>query len=130
MGDFNKIISLFIGLFVVIFIIAFVLGRVKVGNRSTPAFGGALGGIFNKTTPTPTRTPTPLAQKTVTIKRTVESNPQAQTGQTQTNTSYSYSTVGNENEPVNTIPKTGPELLFPLVGASLLAGVYLKRKSK
>lgn len=127
MGDFNKIISLFIGLFVVIFIIAFVLGRVKVGNRSTPVLGGALGGIFNKTAPTPTRTPTPLAQKTVTIKRTVESNPQARTGQTQTGTTTFYTTSG---EPVTSIPKTGPEFLFPLIGTSLLAGVYLKRKSQ
>lgn len=123
MNDFNKIISLFIGLFVVIFVIAFVLGRIKLGNKTAaaPTFGGAIGSIFNKTTPTPKPRPTTIATKPITIKRTVESQPatRIQTNQV---------TVYNTNGTVKTIPKTGPELLLPFSLLGLFGGVSLLSK--
>lgn len=126
MQDFNKLISLFIGLFVVIFVIAFAFGRIKIGSKkATPKIGGSLGTIFNIPQPKATPTPTVKPQK-ITIKTVVEAPKTTSTTQT---TMARTTLYANANQPVSTIPKTGPEFLLPSIGMLFAAGMYLRKKS-
>ena len=133
MSDLNKVISLFIGLFVVIFIVAFALGKINIGGKKiVPRLGGALAPIFNIKTPAPTPSPT---AKTIAIKKTVESKNgglvvkptgavQGANDATQTTNSASVPTGSGYAQ----IPKTGPEMIFPLALISFFIGVFLRRR--
>ena len=103
MDSFNKIISFVLGLVVVVVFLAVISGRLNLGSK--------------KASPTPT--PTPTVAGTSISKVTMSQTP-----------INNYQNQHNAGKGVNTIPSTGPELLFPLVFSSFLSGLYLKKTGK
>ena len=126
MEGFNKAISFILGLVVVVVFIAVLTGRINLKNK-IPSF---TGGIFSRTTPTPTVF-IPTDQPTTVV---LDNQNQAQnTTDNQENTNYHQYQTNNpttvSNGKTTSIPNTGPELFFPLVVSGLSIGLYFKNLS-
>lgn len=142
MEGMNKIISLFLGLIVVMVLFAIITGRftpfksktlsstAKVSVTPTPTTAGQKKflGLFTIGSAKPTLTPTPTI-KTVVVNTTTTGS--YTTDSTNVNNTYNTTPIITQAGTIKTIPATGsPTELLPLFGSALIAGVYLRRKSK
>jgi cytoskeletal protein RodZ len=143
MEGMNKIISLFLGLVVVMVLFAIITGRftpfksknlsstaTKISGTPTPTPAGQKKflGLFNIGSTKPTVTPTPT--KATVVVDTTTTGSYTNTATNTSNGTYINPTT-NQVGSIKTIPATGsPTELLPLFGSALLAGVYLRRKTK
>lgn len=123
MENFNKIISFVLGLVVVVVLLIILTGRFNLRERFLPLRDA------NRTTVTPT--PQPVAKKNGATPTPAKAATSTQPGHTGTYNYHSYkggTIQSNRTGAVTTIPKTGPDLLLPLVFSALAGGIYLRRK--
>ncbi len=153
MGDFNKVVSFFLGLIVVVVFLAVVTGRLNLRQRvlsnnvkrvvtPTPTTkaekksGGFL--FFRRATPTPTPTPhriTPTIRQQPTAITNYKTGNQiviATPTKTQPITYITpQPTSTNSSSEIATIPSTGADTaLIPFALSSLAAGLYLSKIKK
>jgi len=134
MEQFNKALSFILGLVVVAVFIIFASGKFNIKGLSIPKASTAITGAPN-TTPQPTSkpwfsfsqpkvTPTPTTIKA--IAQNINSSNKGST-QAQNQNYHSYTSVGTPQS----IPNTGvPIVMFPLLGTSLLSGIFIKKSGK
>lgn len=136
MDQFNKVLSFVLGLVVVaVFIIVasgkfnlkgFTFLKPKVETNITPRPTSKPWFSFNKPTVTPTTKPTPKVTPQPTANPTFTPRPTSYTGGYNPN----YHSYSGSSAPTS-IPNTGvPLILFPLLGTSLLTGIFMKKKGK
>lgn len=150
MESLNKVLTVVLGLIVVVVLLAVITSRLKIGQsgifsfkpvaKITPVPTGREGlisptkaprrGFFSfLNNPKPTKNPTSQLSPapTKTNEKIVffnkDTTPTSSPGSARPQASSQV--VG-----VKSIPKTGPELFFPLAASSFVLGMYLKRKTK
>jgi len=159
MDQFNKAISFLLGLVVVAVFIAVASGRINIKklpffskstvtvtptptvtvqktNQQTSLLGNLFSFMKPKVTPTPTNVPKKILPTIIVIGDNNTGgaiNPKITSYQQtslndNTNSSAQYHNH-TDVQGVSSIPNTGPELLFPLIFASLFGGIYLKKRS-
>ena len=125
MEQFNKALSFILGLIVVAVFIIFASGKYNIktptSNASNTSPQPTSKSWFSfgqpKATPTPTNTPVAIVKNT-------------NKDQTQSKQDTNYHLYSNSSTPSN-IPNTGvPIVLFPLLGTSLLTGIFMKKAGK
>ncbi len=119
MDQFNKALSFILGLVVVAVFIVVASGKIKLSGLKLPSTKAKVS-----ITPTPSPTIKPISTLKVDSRGNVVPTIKAPSP-TYNPTYHSY---GNANVPTS-IPNTGvPIVLFPLLGGSMAAGLYLRSK--
>lgn len=139
MEQFNKALSFVLGLVVVAVFIVVASGKINIKGINLAK--------STKITPTvtPILTPKPTSKPWFSFgaKPTIKPTAQPAKKPLPTQTLYTYSKGGVQQQPIDpnyhsysgssvptSIPNTGiPVLMFPLLGTSLLTGIFLKKKS-
>lgn len=147
MEQFNKALSFILGLVVVaVFIIVasgkfnikgIIFPKAQTATNSTPTVtpyttpkptSKPWFSFFNKPTAVPT--PKPKTKPTIAPKTIVYSNGSTQQQNQQNQQNPNYHSYSGAQTP-SSIPNTGvPIVLFPLFGASLLTGIFMKKTGK
>jgi len=143
MDQFNKALSFILGLVVVAVFIIVASGKINLKGITLPKSQATTGTVTPTVTPIqtpqptgrpwfaffgpPAAAPTPLPTALPTPTIIPQTAGLATGGSTQNPNYHSYSAT---NTPAS-IPNTGvPIALFPLLGSSLLTGIFLKKTGK
>lgn len=136
MGEsFNKVLSFILGIIVVIILIAVISSRLRLGEKITLL---PLADKNKKSAPTSSIKPTIKPKSKITFFDTTKKNlANATKGGIKTTTptpttpvkKIVFTTPTQTKVDIKEIPNTGPEMLLPIAGLSLLTGLYLRRKS-
>ncbi|MFH0773605.1 MAG: hypothetical protein V1922_04825 [bacterium] len=147
MEQFNKALSFILGLVVVAVFIIVASGKINLKGISLPTAKTAIKitptvtpiltpkptskpffSFFSKPAATPT--PKPTAKSTGAPKTTVKSTSSVQQQTNQDPNYHPYSSSSVAQTP-SSIPNTGvPVVLFPLLGTSLITGLFMKKTGK
>ena len=125
MDSLNKVLTVVLGLVVVMVLFAVITSKLRL-NRSGPFSFNRVGQI----TPVPTGSVT--SSPTITPKKSLFSffnKPQPTPTPVEQRKNPTTLSSQVQTTKAQTIPKTGPELFFPLVASTLAMGIYLRKKN-